>query len=227
MIFDAPIHTNDSNLNRVLTAGLPVLLAISEDADSQIEQALAQAAQTYSGKLLVVRVQASANPQTMATYNHPALPALITLRGGKVRERIERATADYVRWIAADLLGETTQARPQPPKTQAPALPVHVTDGTFSSEVLESPVPVLVDFWAAWCGPCRMIAPSLEQLAQQYGGKVKIAKLNVDENPRMAQRFEAHGIPMLLLFKGGQPIGKLVGAHPKPSIEKLINLSFG
>ena len=88
--------------------------------------------------------------------------------------------------------------------------------------MLHSSLPVLVDFWAPWCGPCHMVAPTLERLAQQYAGKVRIAKLNVDENPLMAQRYQAMSIPMLLLFKGGKQVGKLVGAHPQPNIEQLI-----
>jgi thioredoxin 1 len=99
---------------------------------------------------------------------------------------------------------------------------VPVTDATFQTEVLQADLPVLVDFWAPWCGPCHMVAPVLDRLAERYAGRVRIAKLNVDENPMMARQYGASSIPLLVLFKGGQPVGRLVGAHPEPNIERLI-----
>ena len=113
-----------------------------------------------------------------------------------------------------------------PPEGQVPicgrcqeALPwlVATTDGSFESD-LKSTVPVLVDFWADWCGPCHMLSPILEDLAKDLAGKLKIAKLNVDENPVTAERFRVQGIPMLLLFKNGEEQEKLVGALPKSAI---------
>lgn len=98
-----------------------------------------------------------------------------------------------------------------------------VTDATFESEVLNSPVPTVVDFWAAWCAPCRAIAPTVEELAKQYAGKVKVVKLNVDENPRTPGRYGIMGIPTLILFKGGQVVDQLVGAVPRPKLEALFN----
>ena len=89
--------------------------------------------------------------------------------------------------------------------------PVAVSDGTFQSEVLDSETPVLVDFWAEWCQPCKMIAPYLEKIASEQEGKLKVAKVNVDENPQMMSEFRIRGIPTLILFKGGQPVETLVG----------------
>lgn len=97
-----------------------------------------------------------------------------------------------------------------------------VTDATFRQEVLESPIPALVDFWAAWCAPCRAIAPMVEELARQYAGRVKVVKLNVDENPRTASDYKIMGIPTLLLFKGGAVVDQVVGVVPKPKLEASL-----
>ncbi|MBC7260270.1 MAG: thioredoxin [Chloroflexi bacterium] len=96
---------------------------------------------------------------------------------------------------------------------------IHLTDANFDKEVAESPLPTLTDFWAAWCGPCKMIAPIIDQLAQEYDGKMKVTKLDVDQNPTVATRFGVMSIPTLILFKGGQPVERIVGYMPK---EKLV-----
>ena len=92
---------------------------------------------------------------------------------------------------------------------------VHVTDDTFDEVVLKSDVPVLVDFWAEWCGPCKIIAPIVEELAGEYEGKVKFAKMDVDDNPKIASTYGIRSIPTLLIFSGGSPIDQVVGAVPK------------
>ncbi len=102
------------------------------------------------------------------------------------------------------------------------AAPVVVTDESFAAEVLAFPRPVLVDLWAAWCAPCRMIAPALEQIAGDLMGRVRIAKLNVDENPRTHARLRVSGIPTLVLFKEGQEVDRVVGALPAPQLRSWI-----
>ena len=97
--------------------------------------------------------------------------------------------------------------------------PVPVTDATFETEIEKHDGLVVVDFWATWCGPCRMIAPILDQLAGDYAGKVKVAKVDVDSNIQTATRFNVRSIPMLLFFKGGKVVDTIVGAVPKPTIE--------
>lgn len=99
---------------------------------------------------------------------------------------------------------------------------VAVTDSSFQSEVLGSQIPVLVDFWAVWCAPCRAIAPALEELATQYKGQVKVAKVDVDANNEVAQKFGIRSIPTLLLFKGGKVVDQLVGAVPKAKLEESL-----
>ena len=97
-----------------------------------------------------------------------------------------------------------------------------VSDATFESEVLKASGPVVVDFWAEWCGPCRMIAPALEEIAGELGDKVTIAKLNIDENPDTPGRYGVRGIPTMLLFKGGQPVAQKVGAAPRSQIQQWL-----
>ena len=100
---------------------------------------------------------------------------------------------------------------------------VELSEANFDQEVEQSSTPVLVDMWAAWCGPCRLIAPMVEELAGTYNGKVKIGKLNVDDHPQVAARFRIMNIPTLLLFKGGQEVDRIVGVVPKQELARRID----
>jgi len=101
--------------------------------------------------------------------------------------------------------------------------PVEVNDSNFDQMVLQSKTPVLVDFWAAWCGPCRMVAPVVEELAGEYQGKVNMVKLNVDENPKTASQYGIMSIPTLLIFKNGAPVSNIVGFRPKAELKRSLD----
>ena len=102
------------------------------------------------------------------------------------------------------------------------AHPIEVTDGTFEDEVVKSDIPVVVDFWADWCAPCKMIAPIVEELAEELDGQVKFAKLDVDANPKSATSYGVRGIPTLLIFNGGKPVDQVVGAVPKSVLKRRV-----
>lgn len=100
--------------------------------------------------------------------------------------------------------------------------PIHVTDDSFDQEVLKSEIPAVVDFWATWCGPCRMIAPIIEELGNDYDGKAKMCKLDVDNNQQIAMRYGIRSIPTVLIFKGGEVVDTIIGAVPRAQIEERL-----
>jgi thioredoxin 1 len=103
------------------------------------------------------------------------------------------------------------------------AKPEEINDSQFESEVLKAEVPVLVDFWAPWCGPCRMVGPIVEELAEEYGERVKFLKMNTDDNTKTASHYSIRAIPTLLVFRGGQPVGQVIGFRPKSDLKKVID----
>ena len=111
-------------------------------------------------------------------------------------------------------------------ESQSKSKVIHVTTDSWDNDVLKSDLPVLVDFWAEWCGPCRMVGPAVEQLSHMMNGKIKVTKLNVDENQEIAMRYGIRSIPSLLIFRGGKEIARTVGAAPKDAYQKFIEQSL-
>lgn len=235
-VFDTPITTDDASLRKVLAQKLPVLLYLYDSrqkTDKPIDDAVASLAKKNAGALLVARVDVASSPETHRQYGGLAAPAVVTLapglfgrkvksQAGGVRPTDVRAHADYLldKGPEPSARQQAETARPAS-NGGGKAAPSAVTDANFRKVVLNSDRPVLVDFWAPWCGPCRMIAPVLEDLAAQHAGRVRIVKLNVDENPATAQQYGVRSIPTLILFKDGQAVQRQVGANTG-AIRRLV-----
>ena len=219
-VFDTPITTNEQNLQKVLAQKLPVAIYLYNTRQKSLEDVLAQQAKDNVGKLLIARVDVAENPHVHEQYGHPSLPALLTMNDGTLRSKAEWVQPSDLREHIDYLLGRGPMPQMQPPPTPqaarstVSAAPVHVTDSSFQQMVLNSDLPVLVDFWADWCGPCHMIAPHLDRMAGEFVGKVKIAKLNVDENPRISGQYGIQAIPTYITFKNGKQVARQSGADP-------------
>ncbi len=248
-VFDVPVKTSAQNLERVLKAGLPMLL-VFETPDCEHCRAmiptLEELARAYVGQALIVRVENVRDGALMERYRVTRVPTLVFWRAGREQARIEgavnieavRAHLEYLLERApkpTPVSGPSGLLKSEPPagttggrESADPAGSVMiVTDDTFETRVLQSPLPVLVDFWAPWCGPCRTVSPLVEEIAREYAGQLRVAKVNTDENPRWAGRLSIMGIPTLILFKRGREADRIVGAAPKSvltqRVERLLN----
>ncbi len=244
---DTPIRTGAQNLERILSASLPSLL-VFETPDCEpcrnLEPTLKSLAGDFAGKVLIVRVEDAQQAELVRRFNVRHAPTLVLWQRGREIGRIEGAArSDKIRDHLNYLLGNGIRpaattgpsitipgvwsgGNPASPDHQAPAKETHspqnVTDATFESQVLRSPLPVLVDFWAPWCGPCRMVSPAVEEIGKQHSGQMKVVKVNTDENPGYASRLGIQGIPTLILFSKGREVDRVVGAAPKPQLQAWV-----
>jgi thioredoxin len=219
---EGPINVTDSAFERaVLQSELPVVAVFWSKDDARantIKQVSDAAAARYSGEVRVARIEVSDGPQAHKKHKANPLPQFLFFREGRLvaRARGLPSEENLRPWVEY-LLGRGPA--PSVPKAATSGSthtrPVNVTDGDFDSIVLSSALPAMVDLWAAWCGPCRMIAPVVEKLAAEYAGRVLVAKLDVDANPRTAQRYGAMSIPTILFFKDGREVERVVGAQPE------------
>ncbi len=239
MAIKAVIHTNQSSIDRVLGAGLPVVLAFWSPQSTQDDPGvLEDLAVDFAGRALIAKVNAADEAALMTRFNVTQLPSFVFVKDGRAEATVagplsQETLRAWLRHLseggprpetaATDRThkrnGQNGHANPRAQQTSAK--PVQLTDATFE-QAINGDLPVLVDFWAEWCGPCRMVGPSVEQLAQEFAGRAVVAKLNIDQNPRVPQRFGIMSIPTLYIFKNGQVVDKIVGAQPLPALRKWL-----
>jgi thioredoxin 1 len=215
----------------VLGAG-PVLLLAWRDSSPRrdAEIALREVADQHSGKLAAYMVDARQDDALADYLGVGKRPVLIAWYAGEVRIRRNRPWKTDVPAIAEDLLAMRTADLPEDVAAEEDAAenataddkPVAVTEETFTEKVIQSPVPVIVDFWAEWCGPCKAIAPVLEKLAKEYAGQIRIAKVDVDANQALAGQFGIQSIPTLMFVKNGKIVGQSAGAAPEGALRDVI-----
>lgn len=227
-VFDAPIITNDQSIERLLSAPLPVLILFwREDIPETVNQEMKRIAEQEAGDLIVAKVNTHDNPEAASRFDAHRL-TLVGVRDGKEITRAVAPDASEIPAYAAYLLGRGEKPAQREPAHSAKvhngadSRPVAVTDASFDEMVLHSPLPTLVDFWAPWCGPCHAVAPVLDKLARENAGRLRVAKVNVDQNTHYAGMYGVQGIPTLLLVKNGKVVDRIVGAMPEPSLRGRV-----
>ncbi len=239
-----PMSLNQTNLDSVLNGDQPALILFTtgEGLRGDFKVAFDKAANEAKHGIVYAKADPRQLPELAARFDVGEKPVLIAWYCGETLARrakpwgtdlplaielLQKASADAAP-VDAPTEGESTdqtQEEEEQPVTQPTVLnaPVQVTDATFEDEVLNSDIPVMVDFWAAWCGPCRMVAPILEKLAGEYAGKIKIAKVDVDANPGLSQAFRIQSIPNLMIVKQRTMIFNQPGALPEEALRSLID----
>lgn len=229
-VFDTVLASSDLSLDRVLNAGLPVAIVFYEkELPSELRQSMDDLARQVAGKALIITLARNDAPQAISRFSVRQFPTLVTVRDGKIVLSQENVRPGDLKPQIAYLLGEGP--RPAPPTTTPSAAapkqtagqgPLTVNEAAWDREVLKANRPVLVDFWAPWCAPCHMVAPTVDALAREQTQALKVVKVNVDENPGLASRYRAMSIPTMIVIKGGQEVDRWVGALPDQAIRSRV-----
>jgi len=232
MALDTPINATDDSFDRaVLQSTRPVVAVFWSPQDQSrdaLDPVLERTAQEYAGDLLVVKLDADDAPQARARYNVEVLPEFLFFRDGKLVARAKGTpSAKALRpWLEYLLQRgpRPTAARKRPkPQPSGSGKPVTVTDATFDQVVLGADRPVMVDFWASWCGPCRAVAPTVEQIAREYAGRALVAKVDIDANQATARRYRVMSVPTLALFKDGNEVDRVTGVQPAHVLKQRLD----
>lgn len=228
-VFDTVLSSSDLSLDRVLNAGLPATLIFYEkELPNDLRQAMDDLARQYAGKALIVTLARGDAPQALARFGVQQLPALVTVREGKIVTRQQDLRLADLKPHIAHLIGEgplpTQRAADAGPRANVGSAqgPINVDEAQFEREVIQSTRPVLIDFWAPWCGPCHMVAPTIDKVAREYSDTLKVVKVNVDENPGLASRYHAMSIPTMIVIKDGREVDRWVGAQSEAVIRSKV-----
>ncbi len=228
-----PLTTADDNaLKAIMTGAQPVVLYLHDGTDNYkpTSDAVRKLAKKHSDDITFASVNLTDNPTAAAKYGNLKLPALMTfekkLFGMREKSASEETRPADVRAHVAFLLGEgedpAIAAANKVKAEAATAGTKDVSERTFKRDVLKSKVPVLVDFWAPWCGPCQQVSPVIEQLGEEYAGKVQVVKINVDDNPSLSRKYNIMSIPTVMVFKDGTKVDSTVGAQSKGKYQKML-----
>ncbi|RMF77082.1 MAG: thioredoxin [Chloroflexi bacterium] len=238
------VEINSENYKQVMKQKLPVVLMLfdgSEGRDKPLEDAVNRAAKKYKGEAVFGCLDTDAHPEIFAKYDDLELPAVVTLGkkgffgrktksyGEGIRPADLRAHVDYLLGNGPepeDEFDEEEFVAKRAKKKRKKGGAAHVTDSTFKKVVLKSDIPVLVDFWAEWCGPCRALAPFIDEMADEYRGRVKIVKLDTDANPMMKMQYQVTSIPTLIIFKDGEIWERRTGGTPQVIREVLDDVLY-
>jgi thioredoxin len=224
---------NDAELEALLNGTKPVLILFSDGNGLRSEFATAfKKSSETPGQVIFARIDPKENPRAAARFDIGDKPVMIGWYCGSELARRSRPWGTDIP-LAIEMLQNASKIDLPPVEQKEPELidkpviietePIKVTDATFEQEVLNSQVPVVVDFWAAWCGPCRQVAPIFDKLAKEYAGKVRVAKVNVDENPALSQTFRIMSIPTIMMIKNRTIVFNQAGALPEPVMRDLFN----
>jgi thioredoxin 1 len=242
---DYLISADDTTLKDVMGGSLPVMLYLHNGTDKHksTTDAVRKLAKKHHEEVRIASINIDQNPTTAAKYQHLSVPAVVTLEkklfglrekseGGEVRPADVRAHIAYLLGTGEDpaeiaVRQEAKKQKNAAADAKSGGSTKDVTDRTFKRDVLKSNVPVLVDFWAPWCGPCRAVSPIIEQLGDEYKGKVRVVKLNVDDNPTIARKYNIMSIPTVMVFKGGTMVGSTLGAKPKQHYQQMLEEALG